>query len=53
VSFDALSPNFNQMCSKIGLIKRGLGLQAFFCITEINGVIPDLTNLGLISGWAY
>ena len=30
MSCDAFSTKFKQMCSKIGLIKRGFGLKAFF-----------------------
>jgi len=46
------SPNFKQMCSKIGLSKWGFRLiSRFFFITGIDGVVPDRTILGL-SGWA-
>jgi len=35
VSCKAVSPNFKQMCSQIGLIKRGFGFISFFIIIEI------------------
>ena len=53
-TFDAFSLSFKQMCSKIGLIKRGFGLiKRVFLSIGINGVIQDRTILGLLSGWAY
>ena len=60
-----MKASFKQMCSKIGLIKRGFGLikRVFYIFyilgllsgffIGINGVIPDRTILGLLSGWAY
>ena len=53
MSCGTFSPNFKQMCLKIGLIKQGFGLIKLFFIIGINEVIPDGTILGLLSGWPY